>query len=825
MSRPSRDVAPRDRLLLLGLLFTCTGCTALLAEQAFEKLLSTLVGASTPAAATVLAVYFGGLTLGGLLYGRFRSKRPGRPLRTYALLEGAVALWALFLYLTFDQLVSLFAPVLSLGVDHFWRMQLLRVLVASVWILPATIPMGATFPAIVDSVEQIGGSDHRRMVARFYGFNLLGAIVGSIGGPFYAFPKWGLDGTLLFAFLINADVALIGLLFARWMGRAGRTEEMPQVAAPLAVSSETSLLMAIAVYSGFQFFALEVVWTHLIGTVLGNSVYAFAAMLAMVLIGLGLGAWVTSVRFPGRPHLPVSEVGGLLVAGALLVAITGGRWPDVPGALVTLGHSINSFGSSELLRWSMAALLLVPAAMTLGMVYPTLFRLKEFPLHGSGSVAGRLVAANAIGSIAGALMSGFVLIPRLGSEVTLILLTCLAAALGIWILYTQAVESRRSLILGLLAIAVALLQPRWSRLGLTSGGQVYFGTGPVGPGTVLSFFHEDTLGGFTTVIRNIGERGDPYLTLLTNGKFQGNDAGEMAAQTGFAMTPMMFVPHLDEALSIGLGTGRTAYVLSAMGFRSVDIAEIAPGIVQAAPYFAHTNGSVLRRPNTRLILEDGRNVLLLRPKKYDLITIELSSIWFAGSTNLYSQEFEKLARQRLKPDGVLQQWIQIHHITVDELGTVMATARAVFPYVSFWTVGGQGLVVASSRPQEIQQAFLDAIQAHAREIGWQPEHLENSLTELVSSRLLSPEDVSELVTRQGFVLNTDRNRRLEYLTPRYNHIHYNFGIRNMRILIPFASFAPPRVSPDAQGPLAQVCRRVDKNDYLHAHNIVPAPKR
>src|SRR5215813_7289161 len=90
----------RERLILLGLLFTCTGATALLAEQVFEKLLSTLLGASTPAAATVLAVYFGGLTLGGLLYSRVFQRRIRRPLKAYALMEGTVAFWALLLYLT-----------------------------------------------------------------------------------------------------------------------------------------------------------------------------------------------------------------------------------------------------------------------------------------------------------------------------------------------------------------------------------------------------------------------------------------------------------------------------------------------------------------------------------------------------------------------------------------------------------------------------------------------------------------------------------------------------------------------------------------------------
>ena len=814
--RPS-DAQRRARIWILGALFTCTGCTALLVEQAFEKLLSTLVGASTPAAATVLAVYFGGLTLGGVLYASQRRAGSRRPLRTYALLEGAVALWALCLYLSFGQLVALFRPLLSAGVDHPGRLVLLRFLVAALWILPATVPMGATFPAIVDGLEEIGDADHRRTVTRFYGWNLMGAVLGSIGGPFFAFPHWGVEGVLLFAFFVNSSACLVALLLAR-SARCSETERRTE-APPPAEASSYGVLIGIAAYSGFQFFALEVLWTHLIGAALGTSVYAFAAMLGIVLIGLGLGALLSSLQARSRPTVTVAAVGSLLVVGAIFLAATSGRWPEAPGALVTYGSGIHTFGAAELLRWGMAALLLLPTATALGMIYPTLFRLSEFPASRSGRMAGRLVAANALGSIAGALVTGFVLIPRIGSEWTLILLTCLAAAFGLWALAGQGRSHRRARVAAALAIAVAVLQPRWNKLDLTSGQQVYFAPSAVGPATRLRLFHEDTLGGFTTVVQNVGGDGRPYLTLLTNGKFQGNDSSEMPAQTGFALTPALFVPVFDRALSIGLGTGRTAYVLAELGFPRVDVAEIAPGITRAAPLFSHVNGSVLLRPTTRLFVEDGRNILLLRPEKYDLVTIEIASIWFAGATNLYSEEFYQLVRDRLRPGGVLQQWIQLHHLGFDELGSVIATARSVFPFVTFWRVSGQGLIVASMNPQEIQPTFLRATRERASRWGWNPERLEDSLRDLVSSRLLAPDDTGALVAHSRFVLNTDRNRRLEYLTPRYNHVPLDYATMNFRKLASWASFAPPLVSPDAHGALAEACRRVTRGDYLRAHGL------
>jgi spermidine synthase len=812
---PASAAGIRESLVLLALLFTLTGATALLVEQVFEKLLSTLVGASTPAAATVLAVYFAGLTLGGILYARTLQGRIRRPLKVYALFEGIVAFWALFLYFAFDTLISFFTPFLALGHDRFWLLEILRVAVAACWILPVTIPMGASFPAIVDALEQFRVPNHGRAMSAFYAFNLLGAILGAVFGPFQTFPRWGLDGTLLFIFLVNFTVLVIALTFASLLPPAAPVAEH---SSPLPDGSRSAdgmeLLIGIAFLSGLIFFSLEVVWTQLIATVLGNSIYAFAAMLAMVLIGLGLGAALTVIRFPRERHIPTVEVGKLLLLGAILVALSSGLWQNVPDALTVIGGGFNSFGKAELLRWTVAAVLLVPPATVLGTVYPTLFRLEVFPMARSGRTAGRLIAANSIGSILGALATGFGLIPLLGSEHTLKLLTCLAFGAGLIVCLRFSGASRLWLAIAVAALALAILQPAWNRLKLTSGKQVYFADSYVGPRAVLRFFHEDTAGGFTTVIEDPGGLG-PSRTLLTNGKFQGNDSSEIEAQTAFALAPMMFVQDFQDGLNIGLGTGRTAYTIGAMGFRSIHVAEIAPGIVQAADrWFSGINGRILNDPRTRLFVEDGRNVLLLRPEKYDLITLEISSVWFAGSTNLYSREFYQLARSHVKPGGVFQQWIQIHHIGINELTSVIATLRSVFPQVSFWVTGGVGIMVASDRPQQIQPAFLTALEQHHAAIGWREEELERLFQGLVGSRLLAPEDVSSICRRYQILSNTDRNRYLEYYTPRYNNVHLNFAVLNLQRLSQFASFPTPVLASGAAGRLAEAVRGLDREQYL-----------
>jgi len=220
----------------------------------------------------------------------------------------------------------------------------------------------------------------------------------------------------------------------------------------------------------------------------------------------------------------------------------------------------------------------------------------------------------------------------------------------------------------------------------------------------------------------------------------------------------------------------------------VDVAEYAPGVVHAAQrWFRNVNGGLVTEPRARLHLEDGRNFLLLdRGGPYDLISIEITSVWFAGATNLYSREFYELAKSRLRPGGAFQQWIQFHHITPRELAVEIATLRAVFRYVSLWSSGGQGMMVATDRPQRLtpeRRAYmierLNGLQGIS-----ESEQLA-LLHEVFESRLLDSAHIDHLLKRNGSFINTDHNRWIEYATPRYNWTDNN-GVENLAWLRSFA---------------------------------------
>lgn len=761
----------RRVLLILAVLFTTTGFVGLIVEQIFEKLLGTVVGASTPAAATVLAAYFAGLTAGALAYARRFRPKIQNPIRVYAILEGGVALLLLLTLLLFEHLVQLSAPLFGAARQSPLLLHIARFLVSSLVIIPPTFLMGASLPAIADSLALLRLPSRERLLTLFYAFNLGGAIVATVVGPYFLLPALGLDGTLALCAALGGAVSLVALRLSRatFLRHRGEVE----AAAVPSAEGRHGIILAVAFGSGFVFFGLEVLWIHLLTAVIGNSVYAFATMLTVVLSGLALGSGIIAAIVPRGQTATWVLPAALMIGGGAALMATHGIWPAVPHSLALSATPGMGFLRAELLRFSHALAAVMLPATVLGMVFPSLFRMAAFRSAALGDLVGRAVAANAIGCVFGALGMTFVLLPQLGSENLLRWIAILLVVIGALLI---AVQRRTLTGLAAAAAGIAIVVsglPLWERLHLTSGEHVYFRALHVTPDSRLLFFHEDTAGGITTVVGRTARRDDnqPFLskTLLTNGKFQGNNSGEREAQVAFALIPSMMVSRFDDALVIGVGTGASADIVHTLGFRSVALADISPGIIDAARnQFADLNHRVMERPNVITHIEDGRNVLLIDPQEYDLITMEISSIWFANATNLYSREFYEVARRRLRPGGVMQQWIQLHHIAVYDVASVVASMRSVFQYVSLWVAGGQGILVGTDEPQVIREKALLQMVGLRQRLGWSDAVFTSTIRQFAGGQILSPPAIDRMMKSEAIIVNTDRNRFLEYSTPRSN---------------------------------------------------------
>jgi spermidine synthase len=364
-----------------------------------------------------------------------------------------------------------------------------------------------------------------------------------------------------------------------------------------------------------------------------------------------------------------------------------------------------------------------------------------------------------------------------------------------WVLFLVREPLPRRRLVGAAAIAamlLAVLLGRWWNWGLlTAGLGNSFGQKPGRQETASAdgvrylpasfvFKQEDVQGGFTTVVEQtmvIGEAGHTVRTLFTNGIFQGDDSPvgeETQARFGFPAVPSSFVSDYGHALLIGLGTGRSAAALKHLGYREIAVAEFSPGVVNAArECFNGLNEGILGDPRVKLYLEDGRNVLLIdRRRNYDLITVEIPSIWPAGATNLYSREFYELARSRLRPGGVFEQWVQLHHVAPREIASELATAHTAFPYVGVWYYGGQGMLVAAEHP---------LISPHLAG-GLAPDDAARLVDSFTAARLLDPDGVARLIASRRPQINTDHNRWIEYVTPRYQASSYDWLADNLRFL-------------------------------------------
>ncbi|WP_438014649.1 fused MFS/spermidine synthase [Sorangium sp. So ce315] len=803
----------RSRFPLVAALFFISGATGLLYEVAFSKLLAYVFGATAYAVSTVLAAFMGGLALGAHLGGR-HAAAARRPLVVYGVLEVLVGVICAVSPLLFEALTAAYVAVARAAPDSLALLTAARAALTSLVVVVPTVAMGATLPVlsrILRAGAAPGGGappsehDAARRLAALYAINTAGGAAGALSGAYVFLPSLGIRGALWSAAAANlalGAVAIVAGLRAPAIGPSGdaappapearapdarspgarapdaRAAEAPRPAAeaphpaaeaprPAAVGPEPPLLLLLAFASGFLVFAAEVVQTHLLALLIGNSAYAFGLMLAVFLVCLAAGAARSTAL--ARRHGEGALWRGL-VSTALSLAATIPLWDQLPRLFAFAGKHVDAWAGREACRALAALAILALPTLCMGITFPLL--LARAAAHADVAArVGRLTSANTLGTIAGSIVTGYLILPALGSERALVAIA-LAFALTAVLAATRArAELPRAVVMAAAAAALAVLSPRWDIARLTSGANVYFAMGP--RPERIDFVREDVHGGVTTVAYR-----DGVSTMYTNGKFEGDDGPEMTAQRRFAHFPSLFVRDERAALVIGLGTGTTTGTIAAYPFEHIDVVEISPAIVEASRrFFAGPSLNALDDPRVRLSLNDGRNELLVAQRRYDLITIELSSVWFAGAASLYSREFYELARSRLTEGGVLQQWVQLHHIRRRELAAVVRTMRGAFPHVALFVGGAQGILVASDAPLVASEARLAALDAHpALQATLAGERLADLLGDLVASGEDLDRFIADAAEDGGPIVSTDDNLYLEYATPKGNVLPYGASL-------------------------------------------------
>ena len=785
--------------LLYGM-FSISGAAALVYQVVFSKQLTYVFGSMSTATNTVLATYMGGMALGAWL-GGVLAPRLRRPVVAYAVCELLIAIYCAASPLVFKLVLGSYVALASGAEPDAPGLLPLRVLLGGIGLIIPTILMGLTLPILARFFEQrreaLGLS-----VGRLYAANTLGASSGALLAGYWLLPLLGVRNTTLVAVAANLLVAGLGMRFQRL--RAEQLSSVPAPAAGAAASAGQRELGWIALLilgcGGFVTLALEVDFIHLLAVSAGNSTYAFSLMLCAFLVGLGGGAeagrWLLQ-RIELLRLLAWLEFG--LCATILIGVMRMNAMPDYFGSFehypIELGWS-----AREAIRGLLCCLAMLPPALFIGAIFPVAIECigRGFPRRPI-RMLGFASALNTVGNILGVLVAGFVLLPAIGPLHSIRLLAGVCLMLGL--VATLRLQRRWDSLLaaGVGALWLTLLPPTLDYDHLTTGANVYF--------SVRDWGHvidraESLDGGLTTVNELRRPGGERLLTLLTNGKFQGTDApfGEMVAQIGFAMAPLLHNDRRESALVIGYGTGITSRVMHDAGFAQLDIVDLSADVLRLANRHMHSiNAHVTEKPGVKTFVTDGRNFLLLSRQQYDVISMEISSIWFAGAASLYNREFYRLASTHLHSDGVLQQWMQIHHMAPSDLLYILGSVRAEFRYVWLYVIGDQGIVVATNSAQAVpSEAHVAAIDGRA-EMHSEVAHYGGSAARLIDSLLLDPDGIDRLlgasgVGREHYVSNDD-NAHLEYSTPKGNALDAGQTMEtNMAMLKKFSlpAFKPPQ---------------------------------
>jgi spermidine synthase len=662
-----------------------------------------------------------------------------------------------------------------------------------VTVAPAAIA-GMTFPlgARILESDSTDPSTVGRRLGALYGWNTLGAALGVLVSTYALLPLLGTMLTLLAAAACNLLIAAVA-----WRYSGARASAASDSTVELASESHLprSATLIGAFVSGLLGLALEVVWFRLLAVVIGASVFAFGLMLFAFLVGTGLGgAWVARGRLS---RMGPRALVALQLAASAVILISLPLWDRVPQVFVIAGRLQPSFELGEGVRLLCALAMLLPPTVLLGAAFPLLFRLGHPGDPAAGRVA-RLYALDTAGAVTGALGASFVLLPLLGARGSLLALAIVSAALAV----VYAGRSPRTWAVAAAVPLVCLVMPRWNFARLNSGANAYFAEGFRDYDRLL-YAHEDSATGLVTVVEKSGTR-----TLLTNGKFEGNDSFEVRDNYLFSLLPLLFVHRFDAGMNIGVGTGATLRVMAAFPFHKLEAVDLSSSVFRAArDWFGKVNGGALDDPRVEVIVEDGRNRLLASRRRYDLISIELSSIWIGGTGELYNREFYALARDRLAKGGVMQQWLQIHHISRRDLVTVIATMRSVFPHVTLWISGHQGVVIASMDPLTADAARIGEWRGSRAAALIAAAGLKDPLAAF-GHLYLATADIDRLIADTAAeagvspeqLISSDEHPRLEYSTPRGNMLPRAFA-DNMALIRRYAMTRLQPLLPGASAPL------------------------
>jgi spermidine synthase len=769
-TEPASHSAPADKFYPLVLcFFVGSGLAALIYEIVWFQLLEFIIGSTAASLAVLLGTFMGGMCLGSLAFARIIPASL-HPLRVYAALELGIGLIAILVWYFLPPAADLYA---SIGGQGFGGI-LFRALLCAAFLLAPTVLMGATLPCVARWVES---TPHGvSWLGILYTGNLAGAVFGCLLAGFYLLRLYDMATATFVAAAVNALCAALAFLLAAFAPHRAPAAPAAADRAPLRLES-VAVYLVIAL-SGLTALGAQVVWTRLLSLLLGPSVYTFSIILAVFLLGLGLGSSAGALLARSARHslVMLGWCQVLLVAAIAWAAFSIGAWLPYWPVDPRLGDNPWLTFQLDLARSLWAVL---PAACLWGASFPLALAAAAPQHKDSGRMVGAVYAANTVGAIVGAVGFSVILIPAVGTLWSQRILIAAAALSAMLILLASLLASLRAPIpaAGRRVPAAAILG---AVVAVPVAAAVLAYVAPGVPGELYAF-GRTIMASYVPKMLYIGEGmnasvavsedEDGFRYFHVSGKTEaGTHPIDMRLLRMLGNLAALLNPKPRSVLVVGFGAGVTAGSFVAYPeIERIVICEIEPLIpARVSGFFSEQNFDVVKDPRVEIVYDDARRFVLTSKEQFDIITSDPIHPWVKGSAALYTREYFEHVKRHLKPGGVVTHWVPLDETNIETVKSEMATFFAVFPDGIAWLNDRDGaadvVLFGQVDPAPINvnaavERFERADNARAakslRDIGFV------SAIDLLSSYAgRGPELAAWL---KDAAINTDRNLRLQYL--------------------------------------------------------------
>ena len=756
---PAKSVAPREKMqqgpasaseparqysrsdwIALGAFFV-SGFVALVYEICWIRKSSVAFGTASFALSTVLAVFFGGLSLGSYLFGR-RVASFRRPLRVYAWLEIGISVWAALTPITFWLLDIVYGMIFRLTDHSFMALTMVRAGLVVVAIFPATLLMGASLPIFcrhfVTSANRVSAP-----VGLLYGVNTLGAAAGCAVCGFFLIPTIGIITSLLLAAGIN-------LLMAAVMFRVAKSVPDSEVIRGTAQQSQQDqgerdqLRRLYLVFFGTGFVALgyEILWSRYLSLVIFNNIYNHTLTITVILLGIVCGSLISS-KFGDRGSRRALAFGVLQMASGISVLAILLLPPSLWGMI-----SPNSFGVTV----GVCFLVLFPPAILSGASFPLAMRMAVTKTEHAASRVGIMTAMNTVGGIVGSVVAGFMLLPVIGLQSSLRLMTGCSLLIGV--------------------TALLLFDKTLSRNARGIGILIAAGIWIAIPNVLKTKLPDDFLHGGRQLVEvsegigvNMAVLNNPVSRtreLEINRLWQGQDRKNH--QIMAAHIPTIIHPNPRSVLMVGVGCGQTASRFLMHDIETLECVEIESGLVDLIQ--RHFPNQWMEDERVKVIIEDGRNYLAHTAKRFDIISLEVGQVFRPGVAGFYTLDFYRSAQRKLNPDGLLCQFVPINLLSPHDFHTIVNTFLQAFPQSTLWYNRAELLLVGKNAEQftislDRLRSLSKAARADMEFAYWAGSDYSVNKPEIFLSGILAgPEELSAL--SRGALIYRDDRPWLEY---------------------------------------------------------------